>query len=534
MRESSKHVSIRIGLALTLICLAALIAIPLVLKPRGIYVQSAQDTLVILSPHNEAIRYEFTRAFTSYYQQHTGRTIRLDWRMIGGAEDIMRYVKSEFRASFARWCAIRGLPYTKERSAAFDNASLPPDRHQDNPEQAARRAFLESEVGIGIDLLFGGSAVDFAQQAQAGTLVDCDLLKEHPEWFRPDSIPKEISGSPCYDPQGRWIGTCLTSFGICFNMDSLERLGVRRLQPNWETLADPKFVGEIALANPIHSSSAAAAYEMIVQQQMQQAKAAGKDLETGWKNGLTLLQRMGANARYFADSAPLVPFDVSQGDAAFGVCIDFYGRFQSEAVKIASGRERMRYFTPAGGSAFTPDPIAILRGAPHSQAARLFVQFVLSLDGQKLWNFRLGTPGGPVANSLRRLPIRKELYAAKFSAFRSDPDVNPYQEVAGFQYHPEWTAPLLQPLAFIMQAMCVDSREELVAAWKALRKANFPPQATARFGDLSTVSYSQASGPIRQLFLVRNPLEKVRAGRILTEHFRQQYREATVLAQEGK
>lgn len=526
----------KVRLVVILFCLAVLIALPFILKPRGLYVQSAQDTLSILSPHNEAIRFEFTRAFTKYYQQRTGRTIRLDWRMIGGAGDIMRYVKSEYRASFAQWCTKRGLPITKEWLYVFDDASLqlPLERERDSSKQAARRAFLESDTGIGIDLLFGGGAIDFIQQADAGRLVDCELLKTHPKWFRPESIPVEISGAPCYDPQGRWIGTCLTSFGICFNTDSLTRLGVQKIRPTWNTLASPQFFGEVVLADPTHSTSAAVAYEMIVQQQMQLAIQAGQNLETGWRNGLALLQRMGANARYFTDSAPLVPFDVAQGEAALGVCIDFYGRFQSEAVKIASGRERMRYFTPKGGSAFTADPIAIFRGASHPQAARLFIEFVMSLEGQKLWNFRAGTPGGPLSNSLRRLPIRKELYTSEFLAFRSDPDVNPYQEAAGFQYHKEWTAPLLQSLAFIMRAMCLDSRKELMDAWKTLRTAHFPPQATARFGDLSAVSYAQAAGPIRSLVLAHDPLEKVRTARVLTEHFSKQYREAAALAREGK
>jgi ABC-type Fe3+ transport system substrate-binding protein len=365
-------------------------------------------------------------------------------------------------------------------------------------------------------------------------LVDCGLLKKHPEWFYARSIPTEISGSPCYDLQGLWIGTCLTSFGICFNRDSLKRLGVQELDPTWETLASPKFINEVALADPTHSTSAAAAYEMIVQQQMQKAVQAGESKEAGWKKGLSILQRMGANTRYFTDSGGLVPLDVSQGEAALGICIDFYGRFLSESIKVTTGRDRMGYFTPAGGSAFTVDPIGILRGAPHASAARLFIEFVLSLKGQKLWDFRAGTAEGPTVYSLRRLPIRKELYAPEFSAFRSDPEVNPYEEVAGFEYRHEWTAPVLHALTFIIRAMCMDSRQELVAAWKALNATKFPPEATARFRDLSTVSYSQVMGPLRTLLQSKNPLEEIRTARMLAEHFRKQYKEAAILAREGK
>ena len=43
---------------------------------------------------------------------------------------------------------------------------------------------------------------------------------------------------------------------------------------------------------------------------------------------------LAANARYFTDSSQKPPIDVAQGDCAAGICIDFYGRAQAEAVTI--------------------------------------------------------------------------------------------------------------------------------------------------------------------------------------------------------
>ena len=41
----------------------------------------------------------------------------------------------------------------------------------------------------------------------------------------------------------------------------------------------------------------------------------------------------------------------------------------------------------------------------------MFIEFVLSIDGQKLWNFKTSSPGGPERFALRRMPVRRDFYA---------------------------------------------------------------------------------------------------------------------------
>src|SRR5215207_7910450 len=109
------------------------------------------------------------------------------------------------------------------REASLSTPSrVPPDPPPGyTPPQQARRAFLESPVGCKIDLFFGGGAYDFEQQARAGRLVDSGFIKAHPELFNDAVIPQTVSGEQFWDPQGRWIGTVISSFGICFNPDAL-------------------------------------------------------------------------------------------------------------------------------------------------------------------------------------------------------------------------------------------------------------------------------------------------------------------------
>lgn len=512
-----------------LVALLAVLALPFALKPKENLLAAADDTLVIISPHNEAIRYEFSRAFGEHYKAKTGRTVRIDWRIVGGTSEIARYLQGEFYNAFKREWTAAGKPWTDEVASSFANPSS---------TSPAREAFLASNAGIGIDLFFGGGAFDFIAQAKAGNLVDSGVITAHPDWFTEASIPASVSGEPYYDPQGRWVGTCLSSFGICYNTDSLRRLGVETLPSSWNDLANPKFAHQVALADPTKSGSIAKAFEMVIQQQMQQVVGNGEATEQalaeGWKRGLQLLFKASANARYFSDAAGKVPLDVSLGDAAIGMCIDFYGRFQSEAVKIGDAPSRLQYFTPVGGSSVGVDPIGMLRGAPNPELAREFIAFVLSIEGQKLWNFKVGTPGGPTRYALRRLPIRKELYAPEFISFLSDPDARPYEEAKSFTYHDAWTGPLFSALRFIMRVSCIDSHDEQASAWQALIDAGFPPEATAVFSDVSAISYANARDVIKPSLKGSTPLDEVQLAAKLGEHFRAQYRRAEQLAKEGK
>src|SRR6185295_15781833 len=180
------------------------------------------------------------------------------------------------------------------------------------------------------------------------------------------------------------------------------------------------------------------------------------------------------------------------------------------------------------------DPIALLRGAPHRELAIAFIDFVLSDDGQKLWSFRRGVPGGPERYALRRLPIVPRLYDPAFAASRADPEENPYEEARDFVYHRAWTGPLYGALAFVVRLMCVDPERELQEAYDALARAGFPPQATALFDDVSAVDYATVAGPLRAALQSVDPMDEARWSIKLVAGFRDQYRRVTALARAGR
>lgn len=529
---------------LVLLMLAAVLALPYLLKPKENLVEKADETIVAVSPHTEAIRHEFAVAFRKWYKEKTGKSVNIDWRSIGGTSEIGRYVNSEYFGAFQYyWTHDLGKPWTPEVAAAFNN---PKQKTDDGTLAAeARKAFLDSKVGIKIDVFFGGGAYDHSKQAKAGQFVSSGVIEAHPELFNESVFPQQLSGEEFWGKDKAWIGLCFSAFGIVYNTDSLKRLGYEEGETldAWEDLADPRLFREVALADPTMSGSAVKAFEMLIQQQMHQEftrlTASGMDKETaskqavdvGWNKGMFLIMKISANSRYFTDSASKIPMDVAAGNAAAGMAIDFYGRYQSEVVQRPDGTSRVVYLTPPGGSSIGVDPIGLFRGAPNEEAAKAFIEFCVTEQGQKLWNWKPGTPDGPERYALRRQPIRPELYAPELQPYRSDPTVFPYQEAKSFTYEGAWTGPYFNSIAFCIKGMSLENHHDLQLTWEALRKANFPPEAMARLADLGPADYQSVTKELQPVLSDPDKIKRVAKAREFSDFFREHYRMVRELAE---
>ncbi len=543
-------------LAIVLALLAAVLVAPFVLRPREVKVSEKAERLVIITPHVESIQAEFARAFRTHMRAVHGREVVIDWRQPGGTSEIARFLRSEYSTRFETlWRERTGLPFTLAIRDAFTNPKLDPDKATSQagslvdptllkdatPEAraaAARRLFLESDIGAGIDLFFGGGAFDFERQAAAGLLVARDasgkqgpaaLAEAHPDWFSDGIMPQSFGGEPFRDPGYRWVGTVLSAFGICYNRDSLARLGLETPPDEWSDLEDPRYRGQIALADPTKSGSTTKAFEMLVQERIQTlARERGLSgdaaVTAGWDDAMRLILRISANSRYFTDSSAKVPRDVAMGDAAVGMCIDFYGRSYNELYRDpATGESRIEFVMPRGGTSIGADPIGLLRGAPSPELAHRFIEFVLSPEGQKIWNYRVGAPGGPTRHALRRPPIRRDFYVEANFPHMTDPTFDPYRAAEGFTYHPEWTGALFAPLRFVIRAACMDPHEEQLTAWEALVAADLPAEGVAAFEEIGPISYEAVVQQIGPALKNSDKVAQVRLGRELAEEFRKRY-----------
>jgi ABC-type Fe3+ transport system substrate-binding protein len=225
-----------------------------------------QDQLIIISPHPESIETEFGSNFEKWYEEQTGRSVKTDWRDVGGTSSNYRFIESEFKR----------VPEGK---------------------------------GIEIDIFFGGGTDSYLRLAEMDLLVSYKL---------PDAqlaqIPQSYHGIPVYDSKHRWYGAALSSFGIMYN-DQLREMANLLEATKWEDLGDIALIDKIGAADPRESGSAHMMYEIILQTH-------------GWENGFSLLTKLGGNVKKFSAGSNVIPRDVANGEVIYGLAIDFYAYSQ--------------------------------------------------------------------------------------------------------------------------------------------------------------------------------------------------------------
>ena len=237
-----------------------LLALPVVLF--------AQDELIIISPHPEGIETEFGNNFEKWYEEQTGRTVKTDWRDVGGTSSNYRFIESEFKRV--------------------------PD-------------------GINVDIFFGGGTDNYLRLSNNGWLNAYKL----PE-AQLAQMTQSFQGIPLYDAEHQWYGAALSSFGIMHNEELREMLSLPKAK-TWRDLGDVALLGKIGAADPRESGSAHMVYEIILQ-------------TLGWNEGFALLTKLGGNVRGFSAGANAIPTDVVAGQVIYGLAIDFYAYGQIAVV----------------------------------------------------------------------------------------------------------------------------------------------------------------------------------------------------------
>ncbi len=455
-------------------CLAIVLGIPFALRPPASR-EHGRDVprLVIVTPHISQIQIEFGGGFERWHERVHGERVVVDWRGPMGTTEILKQLEAQYQAGVA---------------AGRIDVSDP--AHPKAPPGT-----------FPYDLMFGGGSFDHGRVKRGITLgapkrpdstgggvasaqapAPASMPMSVPGGFSRETLDawyaeNAVGAERLYDPDQHWYGTALSSFGIVFNRDLYREMGLPE-PASFEDLTRPELLGRVALADPRQSGSVATTLDSILSYY-------------GWDRGWRLLREICGNARYFTNTAPKPPMDVSQGDAAAGLAIDFYGRSQAQAV-VAPGQDplssRVGYVDPAGSVYIDADPVSILLGGPQPRLARRFVEFCLTEEGQALWQFparaspraksnpvgESGEPMGPMRYELRRMPVRRVMYATHKAAMIDQ--VDPF-EIAGTTKPKGWRP----SIGVLMGAFGIDTAEECREAWAALCRAradpSFPPDA---------------------------------------------------------
>ncbi|MSR17934.1 MAG: extracellular solute-binding protein [Phycisphaerales bacterium] len=416
------------GVVLLVLAMGLLVGLPLLLQPRH-HEDKSGSRVVIITPHNEQIRFEFSAGFGVWHKRHFGQSAQVEWSTPGGTSEIRRLLLSQYTADL-----------------------------EDNP----------TDVGGTADLIFGGGSFEFAQLCRPISVeVDGETRRTtilESAGFSAEELtsiygPNELGGKPIYDPEGRWFGVALSSFGIVSNTALCAQLGVA-VPTTWQDLTDPRLFNAVSMANPAQSGSVATAFETIL-------------LRLGWQRGWQVLRRAAANSRSITGSSAKPPIDVAEGESACGVAIDFYGRAEAQSMREASisagepSLDRVVFHEARGESMVDADPIALLRGAPHREIALRFIRYCLSPEGQALWQLEPGEGDAcglprPRAFALRRMPALRSMYACCDDCFIDKQ--NPFETATPLADNPNFR-PFVTP---VFAALAVDNEELLSRAWQKI------------------------------------------------------------------
>ncbi len=242
---------------------AALLAATKFVSPAA---ESAR--VVIITPHNEAIRQEFGRGFAAWHEREFQQPAAVEWREMGGTSASLRFVQSEFASK---------------------------------PE------------GIGMDLFFGGGLEPFL------FLADNGFAESHtPAAEILNAIPPQVTGVELFDPGHRWYGAAISSFGILQNL-RVQQLAGLPLATRWEDLARPELAGWVAAGDPRNSGTMNVMFESFLQ-------------AYGWEKGWQILHQLGGNIREFDRISSATARSTALGQTAYALAIDFYGFTQVAAL----------------------------------------------------------------------------------------------------------------------------------------------------------------------------------------------------------
>ena len=256
----------------------------------------------------------------------------------------------------------------------------------------------------------------------------------------------------------------MSSFGILRNARVEGMAGLPRAR-RWEDLADPRLMGWVGAGDPRLSGTMNNMYEAYLQ-------------ALGWERGWGMLSRVAGNVRQFDRLSSSTAKEAMLGQVACAFCIDYYAFVQM----AAAGGTNMAFVLPEDFVSVSPDGIAVLRGAPHREAAGRFMDFVMGEEGQRLWLLPAGHPLGPERNTLLRLPVRPGLYG-KFAG-ESMVRVRPFEVRSGFRYDARLANARRDIVRSLFGAIYVDVHDELVRAWRRVVELGLPEELMRELGSV--------------------------------------------------
>ncbi|MDR7144610.1 ABC transporter substrate-binding protein [Rhizobium sp. BE258] len=239
-------------------------------------------------------------------------------------------------------------------------------------------AKLQAEIEAGnpvADVLLIADTVTLERLKEAGKL----LAYKSPEAVNYDAA--------LYDADGYYYSTKLITTGIMYNTSA----GMK--PTSWKDLAKPEAKGLVTMPSPLTSGAA-----LIHAQTLAAVPGLGWDYYKALAgNGATAAGGNGAILK-----------SVASGEKAYGVVVDYM------PIREKAKGAPVEFVFPEEGVSAVTEPVGILAGAKNADAAKKFVDYVLSEKGQEGF-LKLGyiparngmkvPEGFPARDSIKVLPI---------------------------------------------------------------------------------------------------------------------------------
>lgn len=241
--------------------------------------------------------------------------------------------------------------------------------------QALGRSFESSYPGLKVNVLRTTAQVAYQRITQEikASAIQCDVfsttdighavaLKARGDFEKsvPENASKVLDVYRGYDPDGYYFVTSAGMIGIGYNTSKVKEAEVPR---NWTDLLDPKWNNNIALGHPAFSGYVGT-WALTLRNQY------------GWQFFEKLAKNNPRIGRSINDTVTMLNAGESSiaGSGPVGTLLE-----------SAQKGNPLAMVYPTDGTVLIIAPSGIMKGCKHPNAARLFMEFLLSEGASRIW-----------------------------------------------------------------------------------------------------------------------------------------------------
>lgn len=261
---------------------------------------------------------------------------------------------------------------TKQFKSAFEQKHPDIQVEMLKKKTTAGIKYIQETAGNNNTDLFWASAPDAFE-----VLKGDGLLAKYTSSVK--GIPAKVGAYPINDPDGFYTGFAAAGYGIMWNTRYLKAKKIP-VPSQWSDLEKPVYHNHVGMSAPSRSGTTHLTVETLLQ-------------GDGWDKGWAKWKNIAGNFKTVTERSFGVPDGVNSGSFGIGIVIDFFGL-------SSKGSGFPVDFVYPHTTTLVPANIGLIKNSPHPQAAKAFIDFLLSDQGQTIL----------LDKKIRRLPVNPDTY----------------------------------------------------------------------------------------------------------------------------